>query len=56
VGRKDLYSIIGVAPNATDEDIKKAYKKAALKFHPDKQAGKTDAEKDEAEVISFHHF
>jgi DnaJ-class molecular chaperone len=33
---KDYYSILGVAKDATDEDIKKAYRKLASKHHPDK--------------------
>ena len=36
----DLYGIIGVAPDATEKEITKAYRKAALKCHPDKNPDK----------------
>ena len=44
------YSILEVTNNASNEEIKKAYKKMALMYHPDKQNGKSDTEQTEAEV------
>ena len=53
--KRDYYEVLGVAKNATAEDIKKAYRKLALKYHPDRNPGDKDAEekfKEAAEAYS----
>jgi len=47
--RKNYYKILEVGKDADENEVKKAYKRAALKFHPDKWANATDEEKESAE-------
>ena len=47
---KGYYKTLGVGENASDDEIKKSFRKLSLKFHPDKQANKSDKEKKDAEA------
>ena len=48
--KRDYYEVLGIAKSASEDDIKQAYRKAALKWHPDRWVSGTDAEKKTAEA------
>ena len=54
MAKRDYYEVLGVSKGATTEEIKKAYRKMALKYHPDKNPGDKQAEENFKEAAEAY--
>ena len=53
MAKRDYYDVLGIGKSASDEDIKKAYRKLAMKHHPDRNQGKGDEKSAKASEEKF---
>lgn len=53
--KQDYYEVLGIKKSADEKEIKKAYRKLAKKYHPDSNAGNTEAEKKFKEITEAYN-
>jgi molecular chaperone DnaJ len=54
MAKKDFYAVLGVSRTATPDELKKAYRKLAMKFHPDKNPGDKKSEESFKEITEAY--
>ena len=52
--KRDYYEVLGVSRNASQEEIKRAYRRLALKYHPDRNQGDKEAEEKFKEIVEAY--
>ena len=54
--KRDFYDVLGVNKSSSSDEIKKAYRKLAIKYHPEKNPGDKDAEEKFKEAAEAYEF
>ena len=54
MAKRDYYEVLGVQKNASKDDIKKAYRRLAIQYHPDKNPGNKEAEENFKEATEAY--
>ena len=55
MAKRDYYEVLGINKSSSKDEIKKAYRKSALKYHPDKNKGEKSAEEKFKEASEAYH-